>query len=268
MLDTIKEYETKYKTKLHKGLALYNLGISQLNQKNYDEGISNVLSAYQEDKRTYGNKKAETLFAKRLDVTFTSEVNNILDSKYYSALKKLYPRSSNLMYSISDLTSALDRSERLLLMRILISNTTTPFRKDTNTQVILFDNLKNIFLLIEVVLKKRWNGTLGPLVDKMFNNKKWNKPNSTEIRLRRFNRVPGPPPLKQFESNFLNIHRMQHGRNEGKFLIRLFLQTVILRHYTAHFFDDYKPILHSKKLYNSLFRFAIYALIYSLNAIK
>lgn len=267
MLKTIEEYETKHKTKLHKGLALYNLGISQLNQKNYDEGIPNVLSAYQEDKRTYGIRKAETLFAKRLDIAFTTEVNNILDSKYYSTLKKLYPRSTNLIYSIFDLTSKLEKSEKLLLMRVLISNTIIPFRKDTYTQVVLFDNLKNILLLIEVVLKKKWNGTLAPLVDQMIKHKYWTKPSPVEVRLRRFDRGP-LPPLKQFESDFSNIRRMTYDRNEGKFLVRLFLQTVILRNYTVHFFDDYKPILHRKTLYDSLFRFAIYALIYSLYAIR
>jgi hypothetical protein len=271
MLKTIEEYETKHKTQLHRGLALYNLGISQLNQKNYDEGIPNVLSAYQEDKRTYGIRKAENLFAKRLDVAFTTEVNNILESKCYSTLKKLYPGSSSLVNSISDLTSKLEKSEKLLLMRVLISNTNIPFRKDTYTQVVLFDNLKNMLLLIEVVLKKKWNGTLGPLVDQMIKHKNWTKHSPVEVGLRRFDRGP-LPPLKQFESNFSNIRRMTYVRNEGKFLVRLFLQTIILRNYTAHFFDDYKPILHHKtlydSLYDSLFRFATYALIYSLYAIR
>jgi hypothetical protein len=267
MLDTIKEYNRNLQTKLHKGLALYNLGISRLNQKNYDEGIPNVLSAYQEDKRTYGKDQAERLFANKLDIAFTSEVNNILNLKYYSSLKKLFPQSSNFVYSMSDLTSKLGKSEKLLIMRVLISYTNVSFNKDTYTQVVLFDNLKNMLLLIEVILKKRWNGTLAPLVDHMINQKSWTKPSPAEMQLRRFDRGP-LSPLKQFESNFLKIRRMTYGRNEGKFLVRLFLQIIILRNYTAHFFDDYKPILQRKTLYRSLFRSTIYALIYSLYAIR
>jgi hypothetical protein len=54
MLKTINKIEVSRGIILHKGLALFNIGLAQIRLNNFDEGISNVLEAYDEDVRTAG----------------------------------------------------------------------------------------------------------------------------------------------------------------------------------------------------------------------
>jgi len=64
MLETITKWEEKYKQKLHKGLALYSLGMALYFQGEPSKAKSYIEKAYQEDKRTFGETQAEKLPAK------------------------------------------------------------------------------------------------------------------------------------------------------------------------------------------------------------
>jgi tetratricopeptide (TPR) repeat protein len=265
MLESIDKINTR---KLHRGLALYNLGISQINTKNFDEGIPNVLAAYEEDVNRIGKTRARKLFANKLKDGFLNEMYNTIDSNYFKKLIKSFPKSFLLRFEVPHLIDLLDESERLFLMKVIISHDVTPFRKDTYTKVLLFDNLKNIYLLIEIVLKKKNVGMLGKLVDDMFTGQNWCKASSQAKQLTHFDRGPNRDPVLQFKINFKQILKMTHYRNEQKFLVKLFLVTVLMRNYTSHFFDDYRQILHNRNTYSFLFESAIYALLYCLSTVK
>lgn len=260
MLRTIQRFTDR---RLHKGLALYNLGVSQINSKNFDDGIPNILLAYEQDVERMGKIRARKFFANKLKDTFLDYEINFIESNYLNKLRKLFPNSSISTLLAQDLFKVLDESEMLLLMKIIVSITVRSFNKDDYSKLTRFDSLKNIYLLIEIVLKKRQKKTLAHLVDDMFTREKWLSPSLQEKKLRRFDTGPNSP-IKQFNINLKNIRDMNFYGNEQKFLVRIFLLTVLMRNYTAHFFDEYHQLLNDRNIYSSLFESAIYALLYCL----
>ena len=165
MLRTIERFTDR---KLHKGLALYNLGISQINSKNFDDGVPNILLAYEQDVDRMGKIRARKLFANKLKDTFLEDVTNFIESNYLNKLRRLFPNSPILTLRAQDLFEVLDESEMLLFMRVIVSITVRSFSNDAYSKLTRFDNLKNIYLLIEIVLKNGQKKTLSPLVDDMF----------------------------------------------------------------------------------------------------
>jgi len=71
MLKTIEEWENTRKETLHKGMALYNLGLALYYQGRISESRGYLERAYQEDRRSFGQDRAQGLKAKQaLDKLF------------------------------------------------------------------------------------------------------------------------------------------------------------------------------------------------------
>jgi hypothetical protein len=137
----------------------------------------------------------------------------------------------------------------------------------------MFDNLKNLYLLIEIILKRNIQKNtlppdkqlLGSLVLNIVCAQSWidSSKYQKKKKLTHFNK-PNAPELIQFKNNFkkLMIRRKYH--DEKAFTTSLFLLSVLMRNYTSHFFDQYKFILRQTR-YRALFNYAIMALLYSLS---
>jgi tetratricopeptide (TPR) repeat protein len=65
MLETIRKKESMSGLRLHKGLALHNLGIALYSQGKYAEAKQSFIEAYEEDKVTFGESKADDMPAKK-----------------------------------------------------------------------------------------------------------------------------------------------------------------------------------------------------------
>jgi hypothetical protein len=284
MLKTICKIEVSRGITLHKGLALFNLGLSQIRMNNFDEGIPNVLEAYEEDiKNAALSSKANKLSASLLKDDIISFLISNVDANYFATLVANLPTNSISTNTLASLFSKLQEDEQLFLARIFISYKTIPFRNDIYSKIIRYDNLRNIYLLIELLLKRRKSTTLpkkketlGWFISDVFANEQpWESIFSANIGLSNFNKNSNPlSSLTQFVSNFNSLYNRtialaippsaQGFNREDEFLARFFLLAVLMRNYTSHFFDDYAPILNNQKTYQSLFSSAVHMLIYSL----
>ena len=73
MLKTIEEWDKAHGENLHKGMALYNLGLALYYQGKISDSRRYLDRAYQEDRRTFGEDEAQGLLAKQaLDKLFRS----------------------------------------------------------------------------------------------------------------------------------------------------------------------------------------------------
>ena len=271
MLDTEIAVENKQKGLLHKGMALYNLGISQINQKNFDEGVPNVLDAFEEDVRQVGERQARFLLAHRLKEGLLVFISSYLDEHFLKTLKQNVGDKDLQGYSSLDLLKILDEPEKFFVCKIVNTKAIARFRTDMYTRVVLFDNLRNVCLLTELVLKK--NGTkvtLGGLVPEIFSKltEKWVDVFKNNVKLTRFDDPQSQlPPIKQFEVNINKVMANAFHPDTGlNHLARIFLGTVLLRNYTSHFFDEYLPLLQDRKKYEKCFEVSMHALLYSLKS--
>jgi hypothetical protein len=206
-----------------------------------------------------------------------------VDTNYFATLVTNLPTNSISANTLASLFSKLQEDEQLFLARIFISYKTIPFRNDTYSKIIRYDNLRNIYLLIELLLKRRKGATLskkketmGWFVSDIFANEQpWESMYKKNIGLSNFNKDTSPgSSLDQFKANFNVLFYRTNalvippslGRHnsEDEFLARFFLLAVLMRNYTSHFFDDYAPILDNQSIFQSLFNAAVHILIYSL----
>jgi len=272
MLNTEIVVQNKEGKLLHKGMALYNLGISQINQRNLDEGVPHILDAFEEDVRRVGEQKARSLLANKLKEGLLIFVSSYLDENYLKTLKQNVTNSVLQSQSSFDLLKVLDEPEKFFICKIVNTKTIARFRTDIYTRVVLFDNLRNVCLLSELVLKKKGKRTtLGGLVPEIFMEfkEKWIDTFRRNIKLTRFDdRESALPPIKQFEANLSTIMANAFDPNpESDYITRVFLGTVLLRNYTSHFFDEYLPLLQDRKIYERCFEMSTHALLYSLKSI-
>jgi hypothetical protein len=271
MLQTILEEETRQSVRLHKGLALYNLGLSQIQLGDLDEGIPNILLAYIEDVRNFGQPVTSGLPAATVknDILRTTSNQIAIYLKSIRRVVKTYPISK---LSEDDLLSVLSEDEQLLLCKIIISYSKTPHRNDTYTKFTMLDNLKNIYLLTEVVLKKRaiFCRTLSEAVDTVFKKERWKNIYNTNKILKTYNQS-SPNKLEHFDAkliklvSFIDSYRIKN--LEDMYVSHLVLLTVLTRNYIFHVMESNCTLTKNHKLYNFLFDSGMQSLLYSLATI-
>ncbi len=253
MLATIKEVERRKGICLHKGLALYNIGLVQFLQHNFDEAIPAIREAYREDCRRLGHQQAQGQLAKKFMQDFRKSVLDEIDREYLPRIRKTVVSMAGR--SASRIVATLSPDEFLFLSRIVVSNKHVRFRTDRYTGVVLFDNLKNLCLLTEDLAKRKTGRAddLRPILQAMFAYENWMRnvfiPNRTKTIFR-------APTVQQaiplFENNLKLLDKRLGGSPDDESLARCFLTTVLVRHFTAHYFDAYRALLRKKRMYTKI----------------
>jgi len=263
MLDTIRALE-KTKGELHKGLPTYNIGIVQFLQRNFDEGIPNILEAYEHDIKRVGANDAKKLFASRFKTDLNALVGSELNSRFITELRK---STSLRARSSTDLIQALTESEFLFFARIILCNVHIKFRKDPYTSVILYDNLRNLCLLLEVLLKRKTSRdeSIGPLLNFVFDKEGWLRLYNTHKQKTRFEATTVKDAVGKFDANLEFLESKLGSSGKEEFLARVFLTTVLVRHFTSHYFDAYPDLIKNQVLYEKIFKRAVFSVLYSLD---
>jgi tetratricopeptide (TPR) repeat protein len=119
MLEAIAEVEAKQKVEIHKGLALHNMGVAQLYLKNYDEGIPNILKAFEEDVKTFGKASAEKQLASKVKEGLFEFSGKIIDGNY---LKEFTTESGMPVKDTISLMQNMDETEKLFFAKIVNSS--------------------------------------------------------------------------------------------------------------------------------------------------
>lgn len=270
MLSLIKEIEKKKSGKqIHKGLALYHIGLSQINQGNFDEGIPNILAAYEEDKITYGKAEAEKFFAYNFNKDFVENLSEIVEKNFFNEMKTILASNANLAAkSLKDFITNLDENERLFFAKTMTSKITSKFSKDLYTRVILWDNLRNLCLLSEIYLKRRNRSTnmLGGQIPLTFQGESWLNIYRSHRGSRNGNDYTyydSPADFKRKLQDLLTSGFFDSNM-ETDFLARVFLLSVLVRNFTAHNFDEYEQLLTDKSLYENVFKHVMFSVLYTL----
>lgn len=263
MLETIQALE-KTKGELHKGLPTYNIGLVQFLQRNFDEGIPNILEAYEHDVKRLGPNDAKNLFASRFKKDLNALVGSELDARFFADLRK---STSLRARSSIDLIQGLTETEFLLFARIILSDAHIKFRKDTYTSVILYDNLRNLCLLLEVFLKRRtrMDESIGSLLNLVFDKEGWLRLYNMHKRKTRFEATTVSEAVGKFDANLKFLEGTLGGSLEEEFLARVFLTTVLVRHFTSHYFDAYPDLIKNQVLYKRILKRAAFSVLYSLD---
>jgi hypothetical protein len=265
MLATIQEVERTRKVKMHKGLALHNLGITQFIQRKFDEAIPNILEAYAEDVKTVGPKKAKNLMANRFKEDLFGLVGGELDSSFLPGIKK--GAGALRASSTTDLLENLSESEFLLLGRIILTNKYHHFREDVYSWTVRFDNLRSLCLLLEVFLKRKTKSTqgFGSMIESAFKGDwvslyKKHAPSRTH-----FDAATLTDAVANFEANLKFLDGPLGGKPEDDFLARCFMTTVLARHFTAHYFDAFEDLAKDEPTYKRIFDRAVSSIVYSMD---
>jgi len=270
MLSVIEAVEKKKGGRIHKGLALYHLGLAQVSQRNFDEGIPNILDAYEEDKVTYGSEDAKRYFAYNFNKDFLSRISRKIEAIYFSQMKsKLVSNTGLASKSLENLVSTFDEGESLFFAKTMNSKMVNKFRNDFYTRVLLWDNLRNLCLLLEIYLKRKLssNNMLGSLVPSAFNSDVWMRIYISHRGSRDANDYTYYSSPLDFSRkiNQLLTDNFFSSNDEDDFLARVFLLSVLVRNFTAHNFDEYEKLLTTENLYEDVFKHAVYALLYALH---
>ncbi len=265
MLTTIVLAEQDQNKVLHKGLALYNLGLAQLATGDLDMGIPNILKALEEDKKRADVPSAASLPAAKFRTDLDKWLCEVLDRSYLSSLKSLFPGHS---ISTNTAIGKLDDSEKLFLLSILVSNERIPFGSDVYTLSRLFMNLKNISFLPEVVLKKKGKDDFLPLVKRIFAAEPWISNVKKNEHLTHFRGTSLSKEISLFRTNLSQLLRkIGTSSNANDYLSSIFLLTCLLRNYTSHYYDDCSCLFVDVNLYRKCFEKTVQTLIYSLHSV-
>jgi tetratricopeptide (TPR) repeat protein len=73
MVKTLLQYETTHKTRIHKGLAYNNLGVTLYKLGRLEEAKEAFKKAYEEDVKSYGEAAKDSLAKKALDSMSTEK---------------------------------------------------------------------------------------------------------------------------------------------------------------------------------------------------
>lgn len=271
MLSVINAIEDERKGKhIHKGLALYHIGISQINQRNFDEGIPNVLAAYEEDRKTYGDAKAKKLFAYNFNKDFLETLSEQVDKDFFNEIKTHLPSKADLKKkSLKDLVEEFDENEKLFFAKTINSKIVNKFSKDFYTRIVLWDNLRNMCLLLEIFLKRRTGSTnmLGGLIPATFQNEAWLGVYKRHRGTRDANDYTYYGSTSDFSQKLQTLltGSLYSQDSEIDFLARLFLLSVLVRNFTAHNFDEYEKLLVDENLYENVFKYVMFSLLYTLH---
>lgn len=262
MSNTIQQVESKEKRNIHNGLALFNMGIAQTNLGNVEEGITNILRALEEDNKTFG-KAAASMPASKLLEDYIANIAKDISTNYINDIQKGLKNPLNDPIRI---VKVLDLGEQLFLSRILRSRSIS-FLGDINSRTTLFDALRDLCLLIEVVLRRKSGraNMLGGLIINIFNSKPWIA-NTNFIQILDNGNTTSASTPQDFEQNLKAISTSLYGQDsERNFLMKIFLACLLVRNFTSHHFDLNITLLTSKNEYDSVFKQVMYSLIYCLN---
>ena len=261
MLQTIREVEQEKGVEVHKGLPLHNMGVAQINLKNFDEGIPNILKAYEEDTKTYGSKKAESQLAYRVKEGLIDFVSRVIDNNY---LKEFNNQSGFNIKNTMSLMQNMNEAEKLFFAKIVNSKKLVTFHDDIYTRVTMLDNLKNLCLILESNLKRR-SGRRGRkhmlfrLVTDIFAKEKWQKYFVGNRDL------TGYKDIKDFQDKLEKIENLKaSGKTEIDFITNCFLTATLVRNFTAHYMHEKLDILEDSKKYDRIFAREIFSILYSL----
>lgn len=259
MLDTISKIEKEKTVIIHKGLALHNMGVAQLYLRNYDEGIPNILKAFDEDIKTFGKAVAEKQLASKVKMGLFKFLGENLDKNYLVDFNK----ETGLSADATTLLQNMDETEKLFFAKVINSNELVQFHDDIYTRVVMLDNLANLPLLIEANLKRRSGSeqTLNPLLTQLFKGESWKKVYETNMPLTSYDSVTA------FETNLEAILQTEFSTNQqDNFISRSFLATTLMRNFTAHYLNEKLSILSDQKKYGRVFGAGVYSILYCLNA--
>ncbi|MPZ07485.1 MAG: hypothetical protein GEU26_13905 [Nitrososphaeraceae archaeon] len=252
-----------------KGLALYQIGIAQMNNGNLDEGISNVLQAGEEDNKNQP-LKASSLPASETRQKIILHVGQQIDALFLQKLKNDLPSYFNFS-SLASLLSKLSFDEQLFLVRLILGKKRLAPRNDAFTKIIMFNNLLNVYVLTETFLGKAPNsGTLGDLIRTTFSKEKWfsiyakytGKPKHNPNSLTYYDDYSVNPQYP-YHTQLQKIASMSFSHsNEEDFIVIMFLSSHLTRNYLAHRFNPASPIFTNINEYDRLFDLAVMQLLY------
>jgi hypothetical protein len=261
MLDVIPKIEQEKGITIHKGLPLHNLGVAQIRLKNYDEGIPNILRAYDEDVATYGKTEADGSLANQVKEGLISFISKVVDGNY---LKWFNDNSGLTIKNTFSLLTNMDETEKLYFAKIVTSKKLLTFHDDVYTRNAMLDNLRDLALLLESNLKRRSgeNRYLPESIAAIF-SEEWKNHFVANDALKNFD---GTRAVQSFQDNVNAIRILRSsGRPEVDFLTNSFLTTALVRNFAAHFVVDNLNILKNHTEYDDIFGKEIAATLYSLN---
>jgi len=259
MLSIAQSLEGKH-GHIHKGLPLYNIGVAQINLRNFDEGIPNILKAHEEDKLRLGEEKAKQELAHRLKEGLIDFTSRIVDNNYLQD----FNNASNLSIQRSyDLTQNMEDAEKLFFAKILNSKKLVSFHDDSHTKVVMFDNLKNLCLVLESNLRRRGRTKvmLAELVVKVFSTEGW----KTHFDTQQAKALVRYSSVGDFDSKLDQIEGFTPtGNGVDDFHLRNFLTTTLVRNFTAHYLDENIALLSHDAKYERTFARILWSLLYTL----
>lgn len=258
MLQTILKVEKSQSVDIHKGLPLYNIGVAQINLRNYDEGIPNILKAYEEDVATLGNAEAEKQLAHRVKEGLVDFTSKIVDNNF---LKEFTTHSNVSAKNTISLLQNMDEVEKLFFAKVINSKKLVAFHDDVYTKVVMLDNLRNLCLILESNLKRRSGrrDMLFGLIDNIFKKEEWRKCFIDNGELTRYKKS------NDFENNIQKIATTHFSKKpEVDFTAHNFLTTTLIRNFFAHYLDERLDILEDSNKYDGIFAREVFSILYSL----
>jgi len=249
---------TEKDPELHKGLPLYNMGIAQIKQRNFDEGIQNILRAYEEDIRTHGKAKAQEMLAFKLKEGLSNFISKAVDNNYLPEFNRMHSPTAK---STSDLMKNMEEAEELLFLKTINSTKSLGFHDDIYTKVVLLDNIKNLAMLIEYNIRRRSKRKVHlSEADEVFPTSKW------AGHFRAYRTLTSYKNIPDFEGNMDGIKKLTpSGDPATNFFLRNFLTAALIRNFVAHYLDENLQILSSEVNYNEAFNRVVHALLYTLS---
>jgi hypothetical protein len=263
MLRTIQKIEKKENRRIHKGLALFNMGIAQTNIGNMEHGITNILLAKDEDSKTFGNL-ASSKPASQLFIDYVNNIAKEIGTNYSSIMQA---NLKNPLHDSSAIIGVLELGEQLFLSRILRARS-TEFLGDISTRTTLFDALRDLCLLIEEFLRRKSGkpNMLGGLILNIFGTQAWITATNFK-KLVTDKKVTSASSSKDFDKKLSRILSTTFDKdNEKDFLMKIFLTCVLVRNFTAHNFDLSISVLSKKSQYDSVSNHITYGLLYCMNS--
>jgi tetratricopeptide (TPR) repeat protein len=251
MLKTINNYGA---SNIHKGLALYNLGIAQIESGNLEHGIPNVLEALEEDRKNIGAGSIGQPASKLKSEILSFSVSQISRNQYPKFISTIPGKTP--APTLVSLISKLTEDEQLLLSKTILSSESMRIRDDTYTKIILLNNLSNILILCENYQKRRnpAANTLGESLA-LFKQQHWYGIYQKYCRYTHYKSI------RDFENKLQLI--LQHtfsASQEERFIVKTFLCIVLVRNYIFHNYDPNLAFLRNANLYSQVLETAFHGL--------
>lgn len=224
-LNIIKYFEISHKIILSKGMPLVNLGISQIGLGKIEEGVSNIISSFNNDKKYYENPEYEKFYLqfenqiidKVLFLFINDESVNDYSEKYRDFIKSLGYKIENRLFQF------------LILNKIYSSYNSYKNNNDISSKLVLFNTLRDQCLLIEQILRD-----LGVKGDHYTNLLQ------SEEMIKNYDNIKSND-ITEFNSNLENLLSLKDGEE------KIFKLSLCIRNFNNHHFD-----ISSKVLYDNI----------------